>query len=142
MSHYFLSVVAMLVVGLPAFGLANSISIGDEEVVRIEISHDGDDDLVVGNQVEHHRKQNKRLRARIRRLEQAVAQLQAQVFHLRPTSVQVAVTEFTCYINTPFNGTAYGKGGSKAEATAKALSACEAKGGGMACSDRHVRCGS
>lgn len=106
------------------------------DVIRIEIGAESEDNSP---------QSNANLRRRVHRLEQALRQLQDQLFRLEDAHAHSAVApqkEHTCYIKTSFRGTVYGKGGSEAEARAKAMQSCDSVQGGFSCEDSNVKCGS
>lgn len=117
------------------------ISLDAKDIIRIEI---GKDDEPVGRSNSDLMETNRQLRRRVHRLEQALRQVQDQIYRLeeRPVAAIALPKEVTCYIKTTFKGTVSGSGGSEAEARAKALKACDDVDGGFSCEDRNVKCGS
>lgn len=133
---------ALLIPGL-AFA-ATGISIGGKDVIRIDVEEDAITDSIHARTTSELHAENSRLRKRVQRLEMAVRQLQDRTFNLevsnnRPT-VTLAPKEHTCYLKTTFEGTMMGKGGSEAEARAKALQECDNKNGGLSCKEENLRC--
>jgi hypothetical protein len=95
-----------------------------------------------GFNYEAHRYHTRELRERIRLLESAVRQLQEEVYRLKTQDNEYGSNRrpgFTCFLNTPFNGTFYGKGETKLEAKAKTLNECEKKDKGY-CNANQVSC--
>lgn len=77
---------------------------------------------------------------RIRRLEQAVRDLQAQVYDLQDVQVQTRIqTTHVCSMVTPFTGTFVGKASTRIEAEAVTRQRCQ-QGRGDFCSTNAVRC--
>jgi hypothetical protein len=84
---------------------------------------------------------NTQLWRRIGRLEQAVSQLQQQVFQLSTAPV-VASGYTTCYIETPFDGTFSETSPTMTAAKAGAITKCTDKTkGSIYCSSDKVKCG-
>lgn len=80
------------------------------------------------------------LALRIRLLEEAVRDLQAQVYDLRDAEPRTRiVTSFVCSMNTSFNGTFVGKGASKIEAEALTRQKCNQSREAF-CSSNRVNC--
>ena len=78
--------------------------------------------------------------ARIRRLEQAVRDLQAQVYDLQDTQVSTRiVTTHVCSLKTTFEGTMVGKSSSRVEAEAEARNKC-VRARALSCSTTSVTC--
>ncbi len=94
-----------------------------------------------GFNYEAHRYYNRELRERIRLLESAVRQLQEEVYRLKMQDGGYSNhrPQYTCFLNTPFNGSFYGKGYTKLEAKAKTLNECEKKDKGY-CNANQVNC--
>lgn len=78
---------------------------------------------------------------RIRLLEEAVRDLQAQVYDLRDNEPRTRiVTSHVCSMVTTFNGTFIGKGSSKIEAEAITRQKCSQSGREHFCSTNRVNC--
>ena len=125
------------------------ISINTRDIVRVDIGPDEDEVPRQGiDQVGYLTENNRNLRRRVRRLEQALRQMQDQIYRLEDSNARPMVVaaepqrEFTCYIKTTFKGTVFGKGSSEMEAKAKALKSCDDVGGGFSCEDGNAKCGS
>ncbi len=153
MKARFLLVLALL----PVASFGAGIHIGGSEIIRI----DDDSDLVIeangAASLANLRRENRILYRRIARLEAAVRQLQSKTFNLEMNAAEnsvgnvvgsalqafakpIAAKEFTCYLQTTFEGTVMGKGGSEAEAKANTLQACDKKNGGFSCRADKVQC--
>lgn len=93
-------------------------------IVRIDVGEENDREMAL----------------RIRRLEQAVRDLQAQVYDLRDTEPRTrVVTTHICSMTTTFDGTFVGKATSKIEATAITRQKCEQADASF-CSSNTVTC--
>ncbi len=98
-----------------------------------------------GFNYEAHQYYNRELRERVRLLEAAVRQLQEEVYRLKNSDTPTGYgrpsqrPSYTCFLNTPFDGSFYGKGDTKLEAKAKALNDCEKKDKGY-CNANQVTC--
>lgn len=92
-------------------------------IVRIEIGDDRDD---------------RDMLRRVRRLEQAVRDLQTQVYQLQ--DAPRTVTMNVCSGNFFSAGTFVGKAESRIEAMAIVIAKCQRAGGGIFCKERDVRC--
>lgn len=88
-----------------------------------------------------HRYYNRELRRRVRNLEEAVRQMQADIdlLLLENQKLKQANAQYACYIKTPFDGTFLGRGSTLIEATAEALNQCEQKAMSW-CQERKVKC--
>ena len=132
-------------------GPFSGVKLDGKDLIRIEIGSDEEEaPRASGDQVSYLLQDNRRMRTRIRRLEQAMRQMQDQIYRMedfnsRPVvavAAPVAAKEYTCYIKTTFKGTVFGKGTSEAEARAKALQSCDSVGGAsFDCDDDKVKCG-
>lgn len=81
------------------------------------------------------------LNLRIRLLEEAVRDLQAQVYDLRDSEPRTRiVTTHVCTMNTTFNGTFIGKATTKIEAEANARNNCTRQGRESFCASNRVIC--
>lgn len=134
--------VGMALPAIPGF------KIDAKDVIRIEIGTDDDDAPMNGDRTAYLVSANRELRRRVHRLEQALRQMQDQMYRLEESNYRAVAAvqlqpakEYTCYLQTSWDGTVYGKGGSEVEARAKALQSCGEKGRGF-CNDRDVKCGS
>lgn len=77
---------------------------------------------------------------RIRLLEEAVRDLQAQVYDLRDEPRTQVVTMHVCTMNTTFNGSFIGKASSKIEAESITRNNCQRHGRESFCSSNRVTC--
>jgi hypothetical protein len=140
-------VVALALVSTGAMA-RSGISINGRDIIRIDVEDDMGD-IQVGRtlSIQDVQKENKRLRRRVHRLEQAVRQLQDRAYALEsaPRITHVAPArvprDSTCYIKTTFHGTVMGKGANEHEARANTLRACEKSDGGFDCEDGKIKCG-
>lgn len=97
-----------------------------DSTIRISVGNDRDRDL--------------QLTKRVRMLEEAVRDLQAQVYDLRDEPRRErTVTTVVCSLSTPFNGTFIGKASSQTEAEALANRNCE-KSGASFCYSYKPKC--
>lgn len=92
-------------------------------IVRIEIGDDRDD---------------RDMLRRVRRLEQAVRDLQNQVYQLQ--DAPRTITTNVCSGNFFSAGTFTGKAESRIEAISIVIAKCQRAGGGIFCKERDVRC--
>jgi hypothetical protein len=90
--------------------------------------------IVVGND-----RQDANQNDRIRRLEQAVRDLQDQVFDLRDQPQTTIVRTNVCSLKTTFDGTFIGKASTRTEAEAQVRNKCESAGAAF-CSSTKVNC--
>lgn len=144
-------VVGTLTLSSMAFAVSPfaGIKLNAKDVIRVEIGTDDEEDYnPKGDKVSYLLQTNKELRRRIHRLEQAMRQMQDQIYRLEDASARpiLAVNtppmqNHTCYIKTTFKGTQIGKGTSEMEARANAMKACDDAGGGFSCDDENVKCG-
>lgn len=95
-----------------------------ESTIRISVGNDRDRDL--------------QLTKRVRMLEEAVRDLQAQVYDLRDEPRTRTNTVYVCVLNAAFNEVYIGKASSQIEAEANARRNCES-GNGMGCR-RALKC--
>ncbi len=77
---------------------------------------------------------------RMRLMEEAVRDLQAQVYDLRDEPTTRVVSSYVCTMNTTFYGSYIGKAGTEIEATANARNSCIRGGREMFCSSNRVLC--
>ena len=125
-----LIIIVTVAITLPAF--AQKVSLNANDIVRIEIS---DEKSKSGKGAV------KELRRRVRLLEKAVKQLQEQVYDLKYAgTVNTPKKTHTCFISTTFHGTVSGTASTLAAAKAKALKACDAKGAGLSCEPKNLKC--
>ena len=95
-----------------------------DSTIRISVGNDRDRDL--------------QLTKRVRMLEEAVRDLQAQVYDLRDEPRTQTRTIYVCVLNAAFNQVFIGKASSQIEAQANARRSCESSDG-MGCS-RTMNC--
>lgn len=94
-------------------------------IVRIEVGDDRDDrDTLM----------------RVRRLEQAVRDLQDKVYELQTNSAPRTQTVYVCSGDIFHVGFVMGKATSRTEAKAIALRQCQTKGGGIFCKESEISC--
>jgi hypothetical protein len=89
-----------------------------ESTIRISVGNDRDRDL--------------QLTKRVRMLEEAVRDLQAQVYDLRDEPRTQMKVSYVCVLNAAFNEVFIGKATTQIEAKANAKRSCET-GGGLRC---------
>lgn len=103
-----------------------SIKLGDgRNVVRISVGDDRDE---------------RDMLRRIHRLEQAVRDLQDQVYQLQSAPQQVSVKVHVCTGKMFRAGQVTGKGSSRVEAIGNAMDDCSAKRGDIFCEEDKLRC--
>lgn len=86
---------------------------------------------------------NRRLRKRVRQLERAMIEMQDEMHYLRDYLGRYqnqSNRQYSCFIQTKFDGTFLGSGSSIAEAKGKTLRACEKKAGRFDCKLSKVSC--
>jgi hypothetical protein len=84
---------------------------------------------------------NQELQHRVRLLEEAVRDLQAQVYDLRDAEPRTrVVTTHVCSMTTTFNGTFIGKASSRIEAEAISRQKCQTNGREHFCASNRVNC--
>lgn len=94
-------------------------------IVRIEVGDDRDDrDMLM----------------RVRRLEQAVRDLQDKVYELQTSNIPRTQTIYVCSANVFSVGVVIGKATTKIEAKAAAIKQCQAKGGSIFCNEEELSC--
>jgi hypothetical protein len=105
---------------------------------RIEI---GNGDSTVRISIGNDRDNNIFLTRRVRLLEEAVRDLQDQVYDLRENDFprERTETEVVCSLKTSFRGTYLGKASTRLEAEALARNACQ-RAGAPFCSSEEVKC--
>ncbi len=115
-------------------------------IIHVEIGEGAGPDRVQERDRRHynhraHHYYNRKLRERIRILESAVQQMQADIDQLfrENRELKSAHTRYACYLKTPFDGTFLGKGSSLIEARAVALNQCEQKTMSW-CKESRVKC--
>lgn len=95
----------------------------DRPVIRISVGQDRNQDV--------HR--------RIQRLEEAVRDLQDMVYDLQDDQRERVVREHVCVLKTTFDGSFIGKGSTRVEAQANAVTACK-RGRGSFCERTEQTC--
>lgn len=129
-----------LLISLPWAAQAKKNSFEFGKIVLIEIPDEKEDDD--DNEVKANKQTIRKMKKRLRKLERAVRQLQERVFDLEDAQKNKKPEKnYTCYINTPFDGTFIGKGTSQVEARGQAMQKCMGKAGSTFCSERNLKCG-
>ena len=104
------------------------INIGPAGVFRVEVAPQHSPHTTIHN-----------LQDRVWHLERAVAQLQTTVYHLE-NKPKLPTKEYSCFLDTNFYGTFTANGTSQNAAKGKVLKDCKAKGGGIFCKEKEVKC--